>query len=407
VANARLRVICSAIVCGSAAAGCTPAPAKPPAQAAAKKDVHSDEAQLATVKLSAEQETRLGLATAAVERIKAPKTRVYGGDAMIPPGRTMLIAAPLAGTLAAPRGTDGLKPGMTVKKGQVLLTLAPLLAPDAQVNYENQLVNLKGQVEEAKNQLVVAEGNFKRIQDLAKTRDASPGQLEDARLQLKGAQETLKKVETSRDAVEKTVRALSGGGLVEPLPIVAEVDGMLRNVSALPGQPVASGSPLFEIVSLDPLWIRVPVHVGDLREIEPDQAAVIGDLTGIAGDAGVSAPPVSAPPSADPLAHTVDLFYQLENKNASMRPGQRVGATLTLKGGGESVVIPKTAFFRDYFGGAWVYELTAPHTYVRRRVEIDRVVGPLAVLASGPQPGAKVVTTGAAEMAGTDFGFSK
>ncbi|MEQ1861480.1 MAG: efflux RND transporter periplasmic adaptor subunit, partial [Chthoniobacteraceae bacterium] len=61
----------------------------------------------------------------------------------------------------------------------------------------------------------------------------------------------------------------------------------------------------------------------------------------------------------------------------------------------------------DIHGGQWVYENTAPQTFTRRRVVVDRVVGPDAVLASGARAGAKVVTDGAAELFGTEFGAGK
>ena len=58
----------------------------------------------------------------------------------------------------------------------------------------------------------------------------------------------------------------------------------------------------------------------------------------------------------------------------------------------------------DAQGGTWVYEQTKPHTYVRRRVDLSRVQGDLAILARGPAPGTVVVIEGAAELFGTEFG---
>ena len=81
--------------------------------------------------------------------------------------------------------------------------------------------------------------------------------------------------------------------------------------------------------------------------------------------------------------------------------------TLPLHGDEESLIVPLASLLRDIHGGAWVYEKTGDHTYARRRVLVDRVVGDLAVLASGPKPGAKVVTDGAAEIFGTEFGGGK
>ena len=160
-------------------------------------------------------------------------------------------------------------------------------------------------------------------------------------------------------------------------------------------------------MSLDPVWVKVPVYVGDLARLATDQEATVGGLADVPGSSSKRAKPVPAPPSGDPLAATVNVFYEVENQDGSLQPGQRVGVTLPLRGEEESLVVPRAALLRDIHGGAWVYEKTAPHTFARRRVVVERVVGDLAALASGPKPGAKVVTDGAAELFGAEFGGGK
>ena len=71
------------------------------------------------------------------------------------------------------------------------------------------------------------------------------------------------------------------------------------------------------------------------------------------------------------------------------------------------LVIPDSALINDIHGGVWVYEQTAPHTFARRRVEVRDTQGGLAVLTLGPQAGAKIVVTGAAELYGVEFGAGK
>jgi hypothetical protein len=61
----------------------------------------------------------------------------------------------------------------------------------------------------------------------------------------------------------------------------------------------------------------------------------------------------------------------------------------------------------DIQGGAWVYQRTAPLTFVRRRVQVRYVLDNQAVLADGLQNGVEVVTAGAMELFGTEFGFAK
>jgi hypothetical protein len=116
--------------------------------------------------------------------------------------------------------------------------------------------------------------------------------------------------------------------------------------------------------------------------------------------------PVAAPPSADPASASVDLFYELPG--GMLRPGERVGVTLPLSTNAErALVVPLSAIVRDMSGGAWVYEQTDSVKFARRRVELARVVGSRAVLARGPRKGTRVVTAGAAELFGTEFGAGK
>ena len=150
-----------------------------------------------------------------------------------------------------------------------------------------------------------------------------------------------------------------------------------------------AGALLFAVAELDPVWIKVPVYVGDVDRLALDSPAGVGSLADPPGVKVRPARPVIAPPSGDPLAATVHLFYEADNKDRHFRPGQRVGVTLPLKGDEESLAVPRSALIRDALGGTWVYENISPHVYTRRRVFVDRVVGDLAALTGGLKPGAR------------------
>ena len=397
----------AALLLTVAAAGCEPPrvaqaeKATPPAKVAhpAKED------DLNTVVLTAEAESRLGLTTATVARKPVARTRSIAGDVVVPPGRLIIVAAPLVGTLQAPEG--GIPtPGTAVKKGQAIVSLLPLLSPEARATMGNALVAAEGDVEQARKALEVAEVRLRREERLQQGSLSGKGALVDAQKQHETAQTALKAAEGRRDSLSKTMAQTEGGAL-KPLPIPAPEDGMLRNVAALAGQQVAAGATLFEVERLDPVWVRVPVYVGDLRQVASDRPARIGGLADAPAAPTIEARPVAAPPSGDPLAITADLFYEVANPDHALRPGEKVAVTLPLRGQEEGLVVPASALYYDIQGGTWVYEQVKDHTYVRRRVEVDHVTGDSAVLARGPQPGAKVVTVGVAELYGTEFGFSK
>jgi hypothetical protein len=117
-----------------------------------------------------------------------------------------------------------------------------------------------------------------------------------------------------------------------------------------------------------------------------------------------SARPVSAPPSANAVAGTVDIFYALDNRARAWRVGQRVAVGLPMGGVAQGLTIPTAAIVRDINGGEWVYRKTGVNTYERQRIEVASTSGTTALLARGLERGAEVVTDGAAELFGTEFG---
>jgi cobalt-zinc-cadmium efflux system membrane fusion protein len=325
---------------------------------------------------------------------------------IIPPGRLVSVSSPFTGTLNVPPGSGFPTPGSPVAEGQPIFVLVPILSPEARATMAPMLIEAEGQIKQGKESLKIAKVNLDRAENLMRDKLGGSAALVDAKAQFDLAQATLKAAEDRRAILAK-VASDAETGTMHTQKINAPANGTLQNLHARPGQKVAAGAILFDIASLDPVWIKVPVYVGDLERIATDKSAEVGGLAGTPGAVTRPATPVAAPPSGDPLAATVNLFYEAENKEGALRPGQRVGVTLPLRGEDESLVIPLAALLRDIHGNTWVYENTAPHAYARRRVSVDRVVNSLAALTSGPKPGAKVVTDGAAELFGTEFGVGK
>ena len=69
--------------------------------------------------------------------------------------------------------------------------------------------------------------------------------------------------------------------------------------------------------------------------------------------------------------------------------------------------MPWSAVLYDIHGNAWVYENAAPHTFVRRRVEVRDLGDGIAAVTRGPTAGVRVVSEGAAELFGTEFAAGK
>jgi multidrug efflux pump subunit AcrA (membrane-fusion protein) len=70
-------------------------------------------------------------------------------------------------------------------------------------------------------------------------------------------------------------------------------------------------------------------------------------------------------------------------------------------------VIPYSAVVYDAEGHAFTYISPRPLTYVRTPIRVARTDGPAAILSRGPRAGTPVVTVGAQELLGVEYGVEE
>lgn len=363
-----------------------PVKATPPPPAVARP--HADETALASVTLTPEAEARLGITVASVERRTLAGSRRLPGEVVAPPGRTVTISAPVPGLVLA---ADGLpRAGSRVARGQALARLIPLATVDRDLRAQAQ-----SRVASAEARLVASKSRAQRAESLIASGAGSQRAAEDARVERDVAVAELEAAQARLRIIERTPLS-SDVATVLRAPFAAVV----RQVQVADGQSVGGGAPLIELVATDAPWVRVPVLAADLAVLTEGPA----DVTPLAGTApAVRASPVAGPPASDPLAGTIDLYFELPEIGA-LRLGERVIVTLATRGTTASLVVPWSAVVHDVGGGTWVYAQVGPHQFDRRRVELTAVSGDLAALTRGPEVGAQVVTQGAAELYGVEFG---
>jgi cobalt-zinc-cadmium efflux system membrane fusion protein len=386
VPRAVVLLVTSAIGCSKEA----PAPAKAAPQVKVEHPV--TEAQLTTVTLTPEAVTRLGIQSVAAKVESVAATRTLGGEVTIPEGRLVVVSAPVAGTLAAGPAPQA---GAQVKRGDRLLRLVPLAPTERDQGIESDRELAAAQAGDT-----VARQRLQRLEQLLKDGAASAKAVEEARAQ---QEQTAAALEAARERQKAIARSpVNPNGEIS---ITAPLSGLLQTVSAAPGQTVAAGAALFAIGQVETLWIRVPVFAGDVKAIDESQPVVMTAL-------GSSAAPrrarrVVAPMKADPASATVDLFYELSQDGPPLRPGERVAVQVPLRTTETGLVVPESAVLYDIHGATWAYEDQGAGRFVRHRIEIERRAGDRAVVSRGLAAGTKVVTVGAAELFGTEFGAGK
>ncbi len=236
-------------------------------------------------------------------------------------------------------------------------------------------------------------GTLEETLRLADLQAAADGRVLQAQTQVDAAKIALDRAEKVLSAEAGSVRSVD-----EAKATLALADAALRTARA---QRALLGTPVGPAGQGRRLWIRVSIYSGETALLEPKADAIIRGIT--SSGAGQPAKPVAGPLTANALTSTIDWYYELPANHAA-RAGERVAVEIPLaQSDTEKRVLPFSAVLHDIHGGQWVYEAIAPHTYARRRIQVERLAGDLAVLATGPAAGTKIVTDGSAELFGTEF----
>ena len=374
-----------------------PAP-KAPEQKAATVANPVKESELATITISEDAERRLRIVVDTVALRQVAATRSLAGEVMAAPGMSQQLAAPVAGRVARVSAGELPLSGTRVRAGAAVLTLVPIAS-------DRDLVRSNEEVQVAAARLTRAQLEADRVAALWRDRLVSGRDREVAEAELAIAK-------VARDAAAGRANIATGeGGVpvgVSSLVLRSSLDGVVRTLFVGEGQVVAAGTPLLDIVRLETVWVRVPAYVGDLARLDTRARVVVHLLGGGAEGSGMAGTPVAAPPNADAASASADLVYAVSNPRGLLRPGERVQVAVPLTGQGAALLtVPWASVVFDHDGGTWVYERIAARTFVRRRVALGEVSGRWAVVRSGVGAGALVVTDGAAELLGTEFGAGK
>ena len=397
----------------------------------AKVEMVPHETELATLKLTSEAVKRLAIEVVPVEKQEVSRHRTLAGEAIVPSGRSIIAAAPVPGVIAA---ADQFfpQPGTEVKSAQPVMILKPLLSPERDVPTPAEQVQMTGAKANLMVALVTAQGEVARsqseIEGLQITRDraaklfedraGSRRALDDAEALLGVARSVLEAAKQREKELVDLLKSLNNSNTevrvdpASPLTLTAPVAGVVRNVQVSPGQSVTAAAPLFEVVDLSTIWIRVPVYVDLLSKIRRDQVVRLVSLDGTPlSSTPKLGKPIAAPPTADAASSSADLYYEVDNRDLRLMPGQRIGIDMPMSSVTEALVVPSAAVLYDIYGGTWVYVQSSTNEegskFTRSRVLLEWVEGDKAILSKGPPVDTLVVTAGAAELFGTEFGAGK
>lgn len=309
-----------------------------------------DELTLNRIHLTAKARERLGIKVESVVRQAVVRYRMYSGEMILPPS---------AG--AESRGEE--------REGQSVVGVVAQMTPAERVRLAEAQIDADGRVNAARVRLNAAGIALRRAEQLVRDQAGSQKAVDNARAEYELAR--------------------------------ADLDTMMERRKLL-------GPPVLATATRDKLWARVQIFVNDLDRLDLQSPARLGRLGAYLNPDDREAIPIpSAPRFANFDSSIVDLFYAVDNRDEKYRPNQRVGVEIPLIEKSDGLIVPKAALLHDIHGNHWVYVEIGELTYARRRVAIQSSHAGKAVAAGGLALGDRVVTDGATELFGTEFGVGK
>jgi hypothetical protein len=121
-------------------------------------------------------------------------------------------------------------------------------------------------------------------------------------------------------------------------------------------------------------------------------------LTACGGNGGEEE---STPPAVTEQVKGTDTIRVTFTAEAAERIGVK---TVKVGRSGANTVIPFDAVLYDPDGTAWTYTSPRPLVFERQDISVARFVGDSALLTKGPAVGTSVVTAGATEIWGVEYG---
>ena len=204
------------------------------------------------------------------------------------------------------------------------------------------------------------------------------------------------------------------GTLVAALPATAGfATGLGKAFPAMVQAPVGNGGngalhaadpPPATTPAAGDAWILVNLSPGEWERLAKDKPARLLALgTREPYGSEIFAKPTGLPPIEDMKRSMLSVYYTVPGKDHGLAMHSRMRVELQITGNESNLkVVPYSAVYYDSKGEAWVYVNNKPLTFERQRIDVDRVVGNLAVLSGGPAVGTPVVTVGASLLFGAE-----
>ena len=278
--------------------------------------------------------------------------------------------------------------GSYVRQGQPLYQIDPSL-------YRAAVNQAQANVAAARATLDAAQVRANRYKPLAEMEAISKQDYTDAAAQARQARAAVAQNSAALDTARINLRYTSF-----PSPISGRIGRSLSTVGAL--VTANQADPLAVIQRLDPMYVDIQQSSADLTKlrrsvaqggVDPGSTLVRLKLED-GSDYGYTGIVQFSEVMVNESTGTVTLRARFPNPQNVLLPGMFVQALFTQAVDPSVFLVPQAAVQRDIGGEAYVFLVGKGNKAERRKVVADRTYGTNWVVASGLNPGDKVITQG-------------
>ena len=175
--------------------------------------------------------------------------------------------------------------------------------------------------------------------------------------------------------------------------LVSPLSGVVARRNADAGETVPAGAPVFTIVDLDVVHVRVAVPESDVGAITTGTPASI--TVPSLGDSAFTGKVRLVGVAADPVARTFAVEIAVPNPGHRLKAGMVAEASITTPASVERLTVPGAAIVRDAEGATQLFIYAGNEKRVHtRRVTVGTIVGTEVEITNGLEPGELVVVGG-------------
>lgn len=168
------------------------------------------------------------------------------------------------------------------------------------------------------------------------------------------------------------------------------IGGLVVERSAILGEAVTPGRPLYKVASLASVWIKLDVYERDLTWVQPGLLVEVrAENIGVLGRASVA----YIEPTIDEETRTAKVHLNFDNSKARVRPGQFVTAHLKSEGTGVEVLAVPKASVDSIESKNIVFVKNPDGGFSVREVKLGSMAGEVVEIRDGVYPGDEVASS--------------